>query len=206
MLNNIKIFIKKILYYKTVIKYLIYPNVTIGKNSRIESKAILKTYKGKLIIGENSIIMKYSYIDCSHSKINIGSNCVIQPFALLLGHTGLIKIGDFTWINSFTTLAAYGEIEIGRYCGIAGHTIILAESHSYENPEDIMMLQPLEKRKVIIQDNVWIGANCTILGNVCIGEGSIIGANSFVNKDIPPYSIAVGSPVKIIKNRKNKEV
>ena len=61
-----------------------------------------------------------------------------------------------------------------------------------------------QKSDPIIEDNVWIGANCIIMKGVIIGEGSIIGANSVVTKDIPAYSIAVGSPAKVIKNRKKE--
>lgn len=56
------------------------------------------------------------------------------------------------------------------------------------------------KGEIIIEDNVWIGDKATILAGVKIGEGSVIGANTVVTKDIPPYSVAVGNPVRIIKN------
>ena len=52
-----------------------------------------------------------------------------------------------------------------------------------------------------IEDDVWIGANVIILGNVTIGKGSVFGAGSVVNKDIPDYSIAVGNPCKVINSR-----
>lgn len=61
-------------------------------------------------------------------------------------------------------------------------------------------LRPLKsKGSIIIDDNVWIGEMSCMLGNVYIGQGSIIGANSVVTKDIPPYSLAVGSPAKVVK-------
>jgi acetyltransferase-like isoleucine patch superfamily enzyme len=62
------------------------------------------------------------------------------------------------------------------------------------------------KKPIIIGSDVWIGANCTIIGGVKIGKCSIIGANSFVNKDIPDYSLAYGSPVQIIKDLREKNV
>ena len=60
--------------------------------------------------------------------------------------------------------------------------------------------QLVSKGEVIIEDNVWIGNNVCILGGVRIGMGSIIGANTVVTKDIPPYSIAAGVPAKIISH------
>ncbi|WP_303642797.1 DapH/DapD/GlmU-related protein, partial [uncultured Duncaniella sp.] len=55
------------------------------------------------------------------------------------------------------------------------------------------------KGKVIIEDSVWIGDKATILPNVTLGKGCIIGANSVVTKDIPPYAIACGNPAKVIR-------
>ena len=56
---------------------------------------------------------------------------------------------------------------------------------------------------VTVEDDVWIGSNCVILPGVTIGCGSVIGAGAVVTKDIPPYSIAVGVPAKVLKQRKN---
>ena len=53
--------------------------------------------------------------------------------------------------------------------------------------------------RVILEDNVWIGDNVTVLPGVTIGKGSIIGSNAVVSKSIPPYSIAVGIPARVIK-------
>lgn len=58
-----------------------------------------------------------------------------------------------------------------------------------------------EKTRVVIEEDCWIGVSSVIMGGVTIGKGSVIGANSVVTKDIPPYSIAVGSPAKVIKHR-----
>lgn len=58
----------------------------------------------------------------------------------------------------------------------------------------------------IIGNDVWIGANVTMIRNITIGDGAVIGANSFVNKDIPPYAIAVGSPAKIIGYRYSQSI
>jgi len=62
--------------------------------------------------------------------------------------------------------------------------------------------QPDLQLPVQIGSDVWIGANCTILGGVQIGDGAVVGAGSIVNKDIPAYAIAVGNPARVIKYRK----
>ena len=64
-------------------------------------------------------------------------------------------------------------------------------------------MQGCSPEDVVIEDDVWIGSRCVILGNVRVGRGSVIGAGSVVTKDIPPFSIAVGVPCKVVKKRKN---
>ena len=79
---------------------------------------------------------------------------------------------------------------------------ILIEDHSHGTADDIDT--PVAKRRlhskgpIIIEDNVWIGENACILENVRIGKCSIIGANAVVTHDIPPYSVAVGVPAKVV--------
>lgn len=111
------------------------------------------------------------------------------------------RIGDYSYIgyNCFITKA-----EIGRYVSIANGVMIGQGEHDlshisnsslfYDNPYDI-----LTERKCIIESDVWIGAGSIIRRGITIGTGAVIGANSFVNKDIPPYAVAVGSPAKVIK-------
>lgn len=63
-----------------------------------------------------------------------------------------------------------------------------------------------EADSIIIEDNVWIGERCTILKGVRIGQGSVIGCNSVVTKSVPPYSIAVGNPAKVVKYVEQSEI
>ena len=92
-------------------------------------------------------------------------------------------------------------IFIGENVMIAPNVVIVAFSHGFNNPEIPMVEQANTEAPVIIENNVWIASNCTISKGVRIGEGSIIGANSFVNKDVPPFSIVGGVPAKLIKFR-----
>lgn len=93
-------------------------------------------------------------------------------------------------------------IFIGDNVMIAPNVVIVAFNHGFENMEVPMVKQNKTEAPVIIENNVWISSNCTINKGIRIGEGSIIGANSFVNKDIPPYSVAGGVPAKLIRSRR----
>ena len=94
------------------------------------------------------------------------------------------------------------SIKIGSYVMIGAGTNIYDSSYIYDNVNIPIKMQGSKTSPVVIEDDVWIGANCTILMGVTIGAHSIIGANSVVTKSIPPYSIAVGVPAKVIKSRK----
>lgn len=93
---------------------------------------------------------------------------------------------------------------IGDNVMIAPNVVIIAFNHGYENTDLPMVEQKNSEAAIIIEDDVWISSNCTIGKGVKIGKGSIIAANSFVNKDVPPYSIVGGVPAKVIRSRRSK--
>ncbi|MEO6902843.1 MAG: acyltransferase [Bacteroidia bacterium] len=119
-----------------------------------------------------------------------------------------VEIGEGSFLNpNVTVVDDYNSGEcllaIGNNCSIAPGVVFAA--HSSHNNSKILrtegLLKDLEKReKIIIGDDVWVGANATIGAGVTIGRCSIIGANTYVNKNIPDYSLAYGVPVKIIKD------
>jgi|GEM_PF-852263 len=88
-----------------------------------------------------------------------------------------------------------GKITIGNYCTITYGCVILSHDRS------AMHINPLDsgEGEVVIKDNVYIGVNSVVLRNVTIGENSVIGAGSVVTRDIPPNSVAVGNPARVVK-------
>ncbi len=129
----------------------------------------------------------------------IDENSSISPNVRI---TGRFKMDSGSSIAQNCTLS--GEdvgIFIGKDVMIAPNVVIVAFNHGYSETETPMVKQKYSQAPIHIENNVWISANCTIGKGVRIGEGSIIAANSFVNKNIPSFSIAGGTPVKIIKNR-----
>ncbi len=79
---------------------------------------------------------------------------------------------------------------------------ILAVNHVYDDPTRPIREQGITAQGIVIEDDVWIGAGAIVLDGVTIGRGSVIGAGAVVADDIPPYSIAVGSPAKPIRDRR----
>ncbi len=117
-----------------------------------------------------------------------------------------IVIKDNVEVNDYVHIGAAEKVEIGNNVLIASKVYISDHNHGgysgsvHTDPSIAPIDRPLTKGKgVIIGDNVWIGESVSVLPGVKIGEGSVIGANSVVNRDIPPFSIAVGSPAVVIK-------
>jgi acetyltransferase-like isoleucine patch superfamily enzyme len=112
-----------------------------------------------------------------------------------------IRIGDHVAINRGCELyaiqqAAGGTITIGNGVALGPHVRIFAGGHDYGTRNLAVTAQ-----SVVIHDFVWVGGSTTILPGVVIGEGAIIGAGSVVSEAIPPYTIAVGNPARVIKQR-----
>ena len=112
-----------------------------------------------------------------------------------------VSLGKRVSIHQFCYLDGQGEIEIGNDVAIANHVKILTSDHVFKNNDVAIKDQGIEIDKITIKDNVWIGAGATILKGVVIGENSIIGAQSLVNKNIPPNVIAAGVRCKVVKER-----
>ncbi len=131
---------------------------------------------------------------------NCGDNVAIHPGVYFFGFKKL-SVGNNVTFHPMCYIDATGGIVIGNDVSIAHATTVLSTSHNYDNPNFAISDQGLSFNRTIIDNNVWIGAKCTILYGVNIHSGSIVGANSLVNKDIPENVIVGGIPAKKIKNR-----
>ncbi|MCM1557375.1 MAG: acyltransferase [Anaeroplasma bactoclasticum] len=143
-----------------------------------------------------------------HSKIVNGKqmkfekNVSIAPYTLICPHgKGVIHFGEGCEIGMFSRINANCFVSIGKNTITGPNLFISDHNHNYLNPNlPIKMQGDLEtNNQVLIGEDCWIGTNVCIVGNVEIGKHCVIGANSFVNKSIPPYSVVVGNPAKIIK-------
>lgn len=112
-------------------------------------------------------------------------------------------IGRHCQVNDYVHIGCIDSVKIGDDVLIASKVFITDHNHGSFSDEHEIMLPPakraLSSRAVIIGDKVWLGENVVVLPGVTIGVGSIIGASAVVSRDIPPYSVAVGNPAKVIK-------
>lgn len=109
---------------------------------------------------------------------------------------GNVKVGENTWIGPFTILDGSGGLTIGANCSISAGVQIY--SHNSVSWAVSGGKSPYEYKKVIIENDCYIGPNSTIQSGVIIKKGSIVGANSFVNKTFPPGSKIAGNPARLM--------
>lgn len=141
-------------------------------------------------------------------KISIGNDCFIGKDFLLgvYGKEGEIKIGDRFCAQQRVRISAVESVEIGDDV-LLGSNILITDNDHGINPtiEGSYARQQCTASPVLIGDGVWIGEQCVILKGSHIGKRAVIGANSLVKGNIPPYTIAVGSPAKVIKIWNNEQ-
>jgi len=140
--------------------------------------------------------------------IRVGDRVKIGRYAVLTAwandtYKPEIVIDNGAHIGDFIHISAINKIIVGENC-LTGRFVTISDNSHGEIDFGELSTAPLKRKliskgPVIIGKNVWIGDKVTILANVTIGDGAIIGANSVVTKDIPPYTVAAGIPAKIIK-------
>jgi acetyltransferase-like isoleucine patch superfamily enzyme len=135
---------------------------------------------------------------------HVASHPLIYPNCHIIFSHG-ISLGKRVAINVGSYLDGRGGIEIGDGSMIGPNCILSSCEHGFTSIEIPMYKQPVTLKKIVIQEDVWIGGNVCIKSGVTIGKGSIVGAGSVVTKDIPPYTIVAGVPAKPIRDRRTGE-
>lgn len=108
------------------------------------------------------------------------------------------------WIGSHCNLAqgvfitGGGGVRIGDWVGFGPDVKVWSVTHRFDDPDRPWLLQGWEKKAVVIEDDVWLGANAFVMPGVTIGKGAIVSAGAVVNKSIPPYALVAGNPGRVI--------
>lgn len=142
---------------------------------------------------------------CSHARADIfpwhrfvlERDAQIEDYAVVNNGAGDVRIGEGSRVGVGSVVV--GPVDIGRYVFLGQHVSVQGLIHGYEDVMQDPNLQPLMLRPVKVGDYTHLGTNSTIMAGVTIGERCQIGAGSVVTKDIPPYSVAVGNPARVVK-------
>lgn len=168
-------------------------NVRVGENTLISADYAFKRFRTK-----------------TADALVIGAHCTLDGVHFALGEKGRMTIGDYCYFTNAVLLCEL-EIQIGSYVMIGWNTTIAdSDFHPIAPAErivDAIACSPLghgrprpaiATRPVVIEDDVWIGPNATILKGVRIGAGAFVEAGSLVTRDVPPGATVLGNPAQII--------
>ncbi|MDR0895158.1 MAG: acyltransferase [Prevotellaceae bacterium] len=148
--------------------------------------------------GKRVVIRRRSVLNLSpNNPFSIGDNSRIEEFCVLDNGVGEISIGNETLIGLRCTLI--GPLRIGSQVILAQNVVLSGLNHCYQDTTQPIIKQGITTATIIIDDDVWIGANAVITAGVHIGKHCVVAAGSIVTKDVPPYSVVAGNPARVIK-------
>lgn len=132
-------------------------------------------------------------------NISLGKKARIGKNSFLTAGDGILRLGDNVAISPCVHLSAdHGEIRIGDYVAIGPACVLRAANHEFSDVAMPIMRQGHKFGRIIIDNDVWIGANCVITPDVHIGRGAIVGAGAVVTRDVQAWSIVGGVPARLI--------
>jgi len=162
---------------------------------------LLRAAHGRATLGRR--IMLGARVGCKVDPggyLAIRDHCEIRT-GVLLDVWGELTIGARTFVGQGTVIGAQERIEIGTDCLIGEYVTIRDQDHGIADTSRAIREQGYKVAPVHIGDNVWLGAKVTVCKGVSIGTGCVVGANSVVTHTLPPYSVAIGAPARVMRQR-----
>ena len=151
--------------------------------------------------GRHSIIYSSVRMDTPpFRKFSLGEDSVIESFACINNAVGDIVIGNHSRVGIHSIVI--GPVSLGSHVQLAQGVVVTGLNHIFSNPSIPIDMQGVETKMVEISDDVWIGANATILPGVKIGQHCVVAAGAVVCSDVPAHCVVAGVPAKVIKQLK----
>lgn len=149
-------------------------------------------------VGEGCVVSDLAEVDAD--TFALGDRSYVAAHAHV---TGDVEIGADCSVN--VAAAVRGRVTIGDGVRIGSRTSILGFDHAFDRVDVPVFRQGLTSRGITIGDDVWIGAHVVVLDGVTVGSHAVIGAGAVVTRDVPPYTVAVGNPARVVRDRRTGE-
>jgi acetyltransferase-like isoleucine patch superfamily enzyme len=162
-------------------------NIHLGRGVYIDYGVYLHGCPDGIRIGDGSFIMHgsvlhvFNFRDLPHAGVTIGRKCFVGELNVIRGQGG-VTLGDHVYTGSLVQ--------------------ILAVNHVFDDPDVPIMEQGITAQGIVIEDDVWLASGVMVLDGVRIGRGSVVGAGSIVTEGLPAYSVAIGSPARVVRDRR----
>jgi len=148
--------------------------------------------------GKNSKICNSARLDVfPFNTFTLGNDSTIEDFSTINNGMGAVNIGHRSRIG--LSCVVIGPVNIGNDVMLAQNIVLSGLNHSYQDIHKPISQQPCTTAQIVVEDEVWIGANAVITAGVTIGKHAVVAAGSVVTKNVPPYSVVAGNPAKVIK-------
>lgn len=161
-------------------------NIHLGRDVYVDHGVYLHACPQGIFIGDETFVMHgselhvYNFRGLPESGIWVGRRCFIGEFCLIRGQGG-VRIGD--------------EVLL------APRVQILAVDHLFDDPTQPVIRQGISAQGIAVEDGAWVGAGAILLDGVRVGKGAVVGAGAVVTRDVPPHSVAVGVPARVVDRR-----
>jgi acetyltransferase-like isoleucine patch superfamily enzyme len=178
---------------KRMVDWLIMNQVETRPRWFIRLLAPLYQHRGRHAIIHHSVRMDTP----PYRKFWLGDYSVVESFACINNAVGDVIIGNHTRIGLHNTII--GPVTIGSHVNLAQGITITALNHNFDDSEKRIDQQGISTKEVVLEDDIWVGANAVILPGVTIGKHAVVAAGAIVTKDVPPHSLVAGVPAKVIR-------
>ena len=178
---------------KRMVDWLIMNQVETRPRWFIRLLAPLYQHRGRHAIIHHSVRMDTP----PYRKFWLGDYSVVESFACINNAVGDVIIGNHTRIGLHNTII--GPVSIGSHVNLAQGITITALNHNFDDSEKRIDQQGISTKEVVLEDDIWVGANAVILPGVTIGKHAVVAAGAIVTKDVPPHSLVAGVPAKVIR-------
>jgi acetyltransferase-like isoleucine patch superfamily enzyme len=148
--------------------------------------------------GKGVVIRRWVRMDVvPFNHFSIGNNSMIEDFTTVNNGVGDVVIGENSLVGLGNVII--GPVQIGNNVILAQNIVASGLNHNYDNISQPIHQQGVSVAPIVIEDDCWIGANTVVTAGVTIGKHSVVAAGAVVTKSIPPFSVAVGNPARVIK-------
>jgi len=184
--------------------YLEHPEVMeIADDVTFMSGVHIQGRPGLCRIGPNVTFYPNCFIQGSPSRFIVGDHVEFFPgtYLSLGGAEGYLEVGHHSHFAAGCALYSAGGMKIGPYCNIAAHVVLATIGHDPARGDKPMTLTRGESGPIVLEEDIWIGANATVTLNTTIAKGCVIGANAVVTRDTEPFGVYVGVPARRVRDR-----
>lgn len=176
-------------------------NVTFGQN-------VVLRHPHKIKIGDNVVVDDNVVLDAKgqdNNGIVIGNGVFLGRNTILYCKNGDIILDDNVNIGFNCQIFSASSVKLGKNALIAAYCYFIGGTHTFSSTEVSPLEQERQSEGITLKENIWLGSNVQVLDGVTVGRDCIIGTSAVINSNIPDYSMAVGIPAKVIRNRKDEK-